>query len=125
MSTARRIALWSAVAFLLVGILGLIFVRKGNLLGIFPVNVWLEIAYIATGVWLFAASTEDALTRTASTILGPVYGVLGVIGLIWPSWGVFGLIPLYGLNVALFIAFAVLMVYDWLSIPSSSHHTTA
>ncbi len=125
MSTARKIALWSAVVFLLIGIFGLIFVRAGHFLGLFPVNVLLEIAYIATGVWLFASSTEDALTRTTSRILGPVYGVLGVIGLIWPSWGVFGLIPSHGLNVVLFIAFAVLMVYDWLSIPSASHHTTA
>jgi Domain of unknown function (DUF4383) len=125
MSTARKIALWSAVAFLLIGIFGLIFVRTGHFLGLFPVNVLLEIAYIATGVWLFAASTEDAMTRTASRILGPVYGALGVIGLIWPSWGVFGLVPLYGLNVVLFIAFAVLMVYDWLSIPSSRAHKTA
>lgn len=65
------------------------------------------------------------MTKSASSILGPVYSVLGMIGLIWPSWGVFGLIPLYGLNVVLFIAFAVLMVYDWLSLPSSATHQPA
>jgi Domain of unknown function (DUF4383) len=125
MSTPRKIALWSGLVFLVIGTLGLLLARSGNFLGIFPVNVLLEIAYIVTGLYLLFASTEDAMTRSASMILGPVYGVLGVIGLIWPAWGVFGLVPLYGLNVVLFIAFAVLMVYDWLSIPSSTTHKTA
>lgn len=121
MTTPRKIAFWSGLAFLAIGTLGLLFARWGNFLGILPVNVLLEIAYVATGLWLLFASTNDALTRGASTVLGPIYGVLGVIGLIWPGWGVFGLVPLYGLNVVLFIVFAVLMVYDWLSIPTSAH----
>jgi Domain of unknown function (DUF4383) len=125
MSTARKIAIWSGLAFLALGALGLLFARSGNFLGLFPVNVLLEIAYIVTGLSLLFASTNDAMTRNASSVLGPVYGVLGVIGLIWPGWGVFGLVPLYGLNVVLFIVFAVLMVYDWLSIPASKTHTTA
>lgn len=125
MSTPRKIALWWGVAFTIVGVLGLLFARSGNFLGLFPVNVLLEIAYVVTGLWLLIASTEDALTRTASTILGPVYGLLGLVGLLWPNWGIFGLIPLHGLNVVVFVAFGLSMVYDWLSIPSSSRHTTA
>jgi hypothetical protein len=124
MSTPRRIALWSGLVFLFIGTFGLIFARSGNFLGLFPVNVLLEIVYIMTGLWLLYASTDDAATHTAGAILGPIYGVLGVVGLIWPAWGVFGLLPLYGLNVVLFIVFGLLMAYDWLTTPTTPRRNT-
>jgi hypothetical protein len=117
---ARKIALWSGVLLLALGVLGLIFLRSGgNLLGIFPINLWLEFVYIAAGIWLWFVSGDEDLTRQASSIVGPVFGILGIVGFIAPNFNLFGLIPMHGLNNIFFLLIGVVMLYDWLSIPSA------
>ncbi len=117
--TARKISLWTGVLLLALGLLGLIFMRSsGNLLGIFPMNLWLEFAYITVGIWLWFASTDDDLTRNSSSIIGPVFGILGIVGFIAPNFNLFGLIPMHGLNNVFFLALGAVMLYDWLSLPT-------
>ena len=120
MVTARRITLWAGVALFALGAFGLLFVGSGNLLGIFPVNVALEIGYIATGAWLAVASSDDRWTHNVSAWVGVVYSVLGVIGLLAPDWGLFGLVPIHGMNVVLFIVLGGIMLYDWFSTPDAT-----
>jgi Domain of unknown function (DUF4383) len=117
---ARKISLWLGVLLTALGVLGLIFMRSsGNLLGIFPMNLWLEFVYIAVGVWLWFASTDDELTRRSSSIVGPVFGILGIVGFIAPNFNLFGLIPMHGFNNVFFLALGAVMLYDFLSVPNT------
>jgi hypothetical protein len=116
---ARKISLWTGVLLAVLGVLGLIFMRSsGNLLGIFPMNLLLEFAYIAVGVWLWFASSDEDLTRSSSSIVGPVFGILGIVGFIAPNFNLFGLIPMHGFNNVFFLALGAVMLYDWLSLPT-------
>jgi Domain of unknown function (DUF4383) len=117
---ARKISLWTGVLLLALGLLGLILMRSsGNFLGIFPMNLLLEFAYIAVGLWLWYASTDDELTRRTSGIVGPVFGILGIVGFIAPNFNLFGLIPMHGFNNVFFLVIGAVMFYDWLSVPNT------
>jgi Domain of unknown function (DUF4383) len=117
---ARKISLWTGVLLLALGLLGVIFMRSsGNLLGIFSMSLWLEFAYIAAGLWLWYASTDDELTRRTSGIVGPVFGILGIVGFIAPNFNLFGLIPMHGFNNVFFVALGAVMFYDFLSVPNT------
>jgi hypothetical protein len=117
---ARKISLWTGVLLTALGVLGLIFMRSsGNLLGIFPMDLWLEFVYIAVGLWLWYSSTEDELTRRTSSLVGPVFGILGIVGFIAPNFNLFGLIPMHGFNNVFFLAIGAVMLYDWLSVPNT------
>ncbi len=117
---ARKISLWTGVLLLALGLLGLILMRSsGNFLGIFPMNLLLEFAYIAVGLWLWYASTDDELTRRSSSLVGPVFGILGIVGFIAPNFNLFGLIPMHGFNNVFFLGLGAVMFYDWLSVPNT------
>jgi Domain of unknown function (DUF4383) len=117
---ARKISLWTGVLLLALGVLGLIFMRSsGNLLGIFPINLWLEFAYIAAGLWLWFASKDDELTRRTSGVVGPVFGILGIVGFIAPNFNLFGLIPIHGINNVFFLFIGAVMFYEFLSVPNT------
>jgi Domain of unknown function (DUF4383) len=118
MSTARRMTAQSGVGLLIIGVLGLLFARSSLLFGILPINTLLETLYIISGLWLIIASSDDQQMCRVIRIMGPVYGVLGILGLIFPSFDVFGLVPIHGLTAALFVAFALLLVADWLALPT-------
>jgi hypothetical protein len=78
-----------------------------------------------TGLALAFASSSDEWTHTVSMIVGPLYGVLGIIGLFVRGFNPFGVFPITGLNVALFIVLGVLMLFDWLSTPTDPRTTGA
>ena len=117
---ARKIALRSGVLLLTLGVLGLVFMRGGgSLLGIFPVSLFLEFVYIIVGIWLWFVSGDENLTRQALSIVGPMFGILSIVGFIAPNFNVFGLIPMHGVNNFFFLLIGVVMLYDWLSIPTT------
>ncbi len=82
-------------------------------------NLWLEFAYLAVGLWLWYASTDDDQTRITLSIVGPVFGILGIVGFIAPNFNLFGLIPMHGFNNVFFVALGAVMFYDWLSLPNT------
>jgi hypothetical protein len=118
MTTPRMTAMWSGIAMLVLGGLGLFF-GGGSLPGLFPMSLWLAIGFVITGVLLWYASTGDELTHSFSMVIGLVYGILAVIGLLVRGFNLFGILPIEGWNIALFIALGVAMLYDWISTPTS------
>lgn len=125
MTTPRLTALWAGIVLLAIGALGVFFGGSGSLFGIFPITLWLSIAYIVTGLVLAVASTDEVFTHNTSLIVGPVYGVLGLLGLFIRSFNPLGVFPIHGVNVALFLVLGFVMLYDWLSTPSRQNLTSA
>jgi Domain of unknown function (DUF4383) len=121
MMTARRIDLWVGVVFAALGLIGLLFAPgNASILGILPSNTWLEVLYLATAVFLFFGATNDERAPSFAGMVGLVYTAMGLVGLVFPSFDLFGLIPMHGLNVALFLVIAVILVLDWIVTPSDT-----
>jgi heme A synthase len=118
MALTRRIDLWVGVVFAALGLIGLLFSRGGSILGLFPVNTALGVLYLVTAGFLFFGATNDERAPSYAGLAGIVYLALGLIGLVFPGFGLFGLFPVYGLNVALFLVVALILVTDWLATPS-------
>lgn len=119
MSTPRLTAMWSGIVMLVLGGLGLFFGGGGSLFGLFPMSLLLAIGFMLTGLLLWYASTGDELTHSFSMVIGLIYGALAVIGLFVRDFNLLGILPVEGWNIALFIALAVVMLYDWIGTPTS------
>jgi Domain of unknown function (DUF4383) len=118
--SARTIALFAGIVYAVLGLIGLFF-APGNafILGLFPSNTPLEIVYLVTAVFLLYAAMEDERAHFYAGLFGSLYILLALIALIFPNWGVFGLFPLYGLNVALFAVMGLVLLYDWIAVPTT------
>jgi hypothetical protein len=81
-------------------------------LGLFPVNILHNIVHIVFGVWglVVARGSADAL-RTYARAVAIVYALLTVLGLIPATNTTFGLVPIYGHDVWLHAALAVIAAY--------------
>lgn len=119
----RYFALILGIAYLLIGVLGLIpglvtpmdhgtmDAMEGNLLGIFPVNIIHTIVHLATGLLgILAYRTYDA-SRTYAKVIGVLFLVLFVMGLIPGLNTMFGLAPLMGADVWLHLVTGLLGAY--------------
>ncbi len=130
---------WSllvGVVYLLVGIVGFVpalyssppatphvdvTAAYGLLLGLFPVNVLHDIVHILIGLAGIAAFARFGAAQTYSRLLFLVYGFLAIIGFIPQADTVFGLIPIFGNDIWLHAATAVVSSYfGWVA----GEHTT-
>lgn len=112
---ARTFSLLAGVAFLLIGILGLVPAAltplpadapavsiqqsHGALLGLFPVNALHSGAHIIFGVWGLLAYAGMAGTVMYARGVAVIYALLTVLGLVPGLNTAFGLMPLYGHDV--------------------------
>ena len=83
----------------------------GRLLGLFPVNLVHNLVHLGIGVWGLLASRSLGGAVGYARGLTILYGALAVLGLIPATNTLFGLAPLYGLDVALHAASALLAGY--------------
>lgn len=126
MST-RRFALIYGIVFLLVGLAGFVpgatvphthpDVRVtsglGLVLGLFPVNVLHNLTHLVFGAWGLGAYRSYSGAVLYARVVTVVYALLTVMGLV--SAGnvhtTFGLVPLYGHDIWLHAALALIAAY--------------
>jgi hypothetical protein len=83
----------------------------GYELGMFPVNVLHSIVHLLFGVWGLLASRSFGGARSYFKSVAIIYAVLTVMGLVPALYTTFGLIPLYGMDVALHAVLALVGAY--------------
>ncbi len=122
----RYLALIVGIVFLLVGILGFVPDMRslpstapeitvdsgyGYLLGLFPVNVLHNIVHLTVGVLGIASFWSFNFARLFAQGLTIFYGLLAVLGLIPATSTTFDLIPIFGNDVWLHAATALISGY--------------
>jgi hypothetical protein len=125
MST-RSFALIFGIVFLAVGIAGFVpqLVQPaeggsmnmggqdmGMLLGMFPVNLYHNAVHILFGLWGLAASRSASGALTYARGVAIIYALLTVLGLIPATENLLGMVPLYGNDIWLHGALAIVAAY--------------
>jgi hypothetical protein len=125
MST-RSFALIFGIVFLAVGIAGFVpqLVQPaeggsmnmggqdmGMLLGMFPVNLYHNAVHILFGLWGLAASRSPSGALTYARGVAIIYALLTVLGLIPATENLLGMVPLYGNDIWLHGALAIVAAY--------------
>jgi hypothetical protein len=128
-------ALFSGIAYLAAGLLGLIpaalmpapadappihvALFHGYLLGLFPVNVLHSAVHFAIGVWGIVAERGMTSPKVYARSLAIFYGALAVMGGIPGLDTLFGLLPIHGHDIWLHAGTAALAAYfGWRSAAS-------
>jgi hypothetical protein len=127
MSTLRKFALVFGIVFLLVGVAGfvpgltaphehpdvMVKAGLGLVLGLFPVNVLHNVAHLLFGAWGLMASRTDGASRAYGKAVAIGYGLLTLLGLVTAGnlHTLFGFVPLYGHDVWLHAALALVGAY--------------
>lgn len=127
-------ALGMGIVFLLVGIAGFVpglvtghapeadassVGSTGLLLGLFPVNWLHNLVHLAFGVWGVAVYRRFGGARLYARVVAVVYALLAVMGFIPGLQTVFGLVPLYGNDIWLHVAIAVVAaIFGFSSVKS-------
>ena len=120
------------LAFLLVGILGFVpqvvqsspdaaHIVIGTtvlLLGIFPVNILHNIVHILIGLWGLTSGGSYGGARSYFRGLAVFYALLVILGLIPLTNTFFAMIPIYGYDVWLHAAVAILAAYFGFGTPA-------
>ena len=120
-------ALFIGVAYLSIGLLGLIpaalvpppagapptrfDVMYGYLLGLFPVNVLHSVVHLVIGAWGILCWHGITNPKLFARALAIFYGALALIGLIPGVDTLFGMLPVYGNTIWLHAVTAVVAVY--------------
>ena len=81
------------------------------LLGMFPVNPMHNIVHLLFGVWGLAASRGSASALLYARGVAIIYAVLVICGFIPSLDTLFGLVPLYGNDIWLHLALAIVAAY--------------
>lgn len=123
----RTFALVFGVVFLLVGLAGFVpgllqdphaghpplQVESGYglLFGLFPVNVLHNIVHVAFGVWGLAVYRSLSGARNYARAVAIIYAVLTIAGFIPGLDTMFGMVPLFGNDIWLHAALALVAAY--------------
>ena len=83
----------------------------GMLLGMFPVNKYHNIVHVLFGLWGLFASRSGPAAVTYARGVAIIYAVLTALGLIPSLWTLGGFVPLYGNDVWLHGAIAIVAAY--------------
>ena len=84
---------------------------SGMLLGLFPTNIVHDLVHVLFGVWGIAVYRSFGGALTYARAVAVIYALLTVMGLIPALSTTFGLVPLYGYDIALHAAIAVVAAY--------------
>jgi hypothetical protein len=122
----RTFALIFGIVFLAVGIAGFVpqLVQPaeggamnmggedmGMLLGMFPVNLYHNAVHILFGLWGLAVSRSASGALTYARGVAIIYALLTVLGLIPATETLLGMVPLYGHDIWLHGALAIVAAY--------------
>jgi len=121
----RYFALILGIAYLLIGVMGLIpglitptahdgvaiNTLEGDLLGIFPVNIMHTIVHLVIGIWGVVAYRSFDASRAFSKVVGVLFLILFVMGLVPGLNTLFGMAPLMGADVWLHLITGLAGVY--------------
>jgi len=83
----------------------------GMLLGMFPVNKYHNIVHLLFGLWGLLASRSGPGAVTYARGVAIIYAVLTALGCIPSLWTLGGFVPLYGNDVWLHGAIAIVAAY--------------
>lgn len=139
--TTRNFALVFGVVFLLIGIAGFVpqlvqgmhpehpgltlDANSGQLFGLFPINILHNIVHLVFGLWGLAASRSMSGARFYGRGVAVIYALLTVAGFVPNLNTLFGLVPLYGNDIWLHAALALVAAYfGWLHRDSGSTVTS-
>lgn len=137
---AKTVALIFGVVFTAIGLLGFVPAAShapppgapdlavdagyGYLLGLFPINVLHNLVHLLFGIWGLVAYRTFPGSRLYLRSVAIIYGVLVVFGLIPLLNTTFGLIPIFGHDVWLHLAIAVVAaIFGWKSAPAPTATT--
>ena len=125
--TTRYFALTIGILFLSIGVLGFFpglvsaplvdtppvaaNTGYGYLLGLFPVNVLLNVVHLTIGIWALIAYRNLSQSITFAQRGAIVFGILAVMGALPLASTAFGLLPLFGHNVWLHALTAAVAAY--------------
>jgi hypothetical protein len=129
--SARAFALIIGILYLAIGALGFVpalvtpapdqapdvsfTAYYGYLLGVLPVNYFVNLAHVAIGAWGIAASRGVGGSKAYAKTLAVISAALAVVGLIPSLNTMFGLVPVYGADVWLHGITAIVAAYfAWL-----------
>ncbi|HNY64806.1 MAG TPA: DUF4383 domain-containing protein [Deltaproteobacteria bacterium] len=90
---------------------------SGLLLGVFPVNILHTLVHLGVGIWGIAAYRSFTGSIVFSKTVSVIFAVLTVMGLIPLLSSTFGLIPLWGADVMLHAATALVAGYFGFYVP--------
>ena len=127
MTALRLFALVFGIVFLLVGAAGFVPALTAPhthpdmalttglalLFGLFPVNVLHNLAHLLFGAWGLFGATSDSAARLYGKVVAIAYAVLTIMGLVTVMnlHTAFGFVPLYGHDIWLHAALAVVAGY--------------
>lgn len=136
MSLVRTVALVFGVVFVLAGIAGFIpgitqqmdsvqglEVADGAVLGLVPVNAVANIVHVLIGVVLIVASRSHDMALNAVRFFGVAYALLAVLGFLVPEG--FGLLPLGGVELAIHLLTALVLLAVGFAFPGREHASQA
>ena len=121
----RNFALLFGIVFLVVGVGGFFLIDTtatphadlkqlhgfGHELDMFPVNTIHNIIHILFGLWGLAASRSLGGAVNYARGVAIIYGILTVMGLLEATQTTFGFVPIYGNDVWLHAALALIAAY--------------
>jgi hypothetical protein len=84
---------------------------SGMELGLFPVNALHNLVHILFGAWGLLAARTAGGARTYARVVAIAYALLTILGLIPATNTTFGLVPIYGHDVWLHAALAIVAGY--------------
>jgi uncharacterized membrane protein HdeD (DUF308 family) len=108
-SLSQSLLQFLGVVLIVAGVVGFF---NNPLLGTFPVNAWLSLAYLAAGLFAIGyAVTSDSDARAASRVLAVLFALATLAGLVVAPTTLFGLFPVNAastwLHLILTVAFAI------------------
>ncbi len=142
MKLIQRFALVFGVIYVLAGIAGFVpgLVHEhadhprlavdagyGLLLGLFPINILHNLVHILIGVWGLLSFRSFAASLLFARGLAVFYGLLALLGLIPATSTMFGLVPIFGHDIWLHAASALVAAYFGFLMPAETtvtDHTT-
>ncbi len=90
----------------------------GYLLGLFPVNVLHNLVHLAIGVWGLTAAASVTSARAFAVSVAVIYGLLAVLGMFPTLHTLFGYVPLFGHDIWLHAATALIAAYFGILAPA-------
>jgi glycine/D-amino acid oxidase-like deaminating enzyme/nitrite reductase/ring-hydroxylating ferredoxin subunit len=95
----------------------------GKLLGLFPVNILHNLVHLLIGAWGVIASRSWSASLQFARSVAIFYGLLAILGLIPATNTTLGLIPIYGHDIWLHAASALVLAYFGFMAPERAKAT--
>ncbi|HWG85296.1 MAG TPA: DUF4383 domain-containing protein [Deinococcales bacterium] len=116
MLTSRSLAALFGAVYLVMGVVGLVFVRgEGEIFGVFPTSGLSAVVSLLAGFVLLYAAQKLESAREAGLIVGGIVLALGVLALLAPN--LWGAMHMHGPSCYLNVALGAILVLAALATP--------